>query len=73
MHHTGSSTKGRDGDKENPQQVKEMLLRNLMVEVMPKLDEIFIFNENHKRQMRIIIPRKSAEKIDEGKEGEDDQ
>lgn len=59
--------------KENPQQVKEMLLRNLMVEVMPKLDEIFIFNENHKRQMRIIIPRKSAEKIDEGKEGEDDQ
>lgn len=50
--------------RKNPQQVKEMLLRDVMVEAIPFLDEVFMFDNNNQRELRLVVPRKAAKKAD---------
>ena len=45
--------------QKDPEQVKNMLLRDAMVEVIPHLEEVFIFDNNKKRELRIVMPRKN--------------
>jgi len=51
--------------RKNPQQIKEMLLRDTMVEVIPKLEEVFLFDSNKQRELRLTIPRKTKRKKEE--------
>lgn len=48
----------------DPQRVKEMLLRDAIVEITPNLEEIFVFDTKRNRELRIVMPRKTAEKKD---------
>ena len=48
--------------RKNPQQVKSMLLRDAMVEILPYLDEVFIFDPNKNRELRLVVPRHKAKK-----------
>ncbi len=48
----------------DPQRVKEMLLRDAIVEITPNLEEIFVFDTKRNRELRIVMPRKATEKKD---------
>jgi modulator of FtsH protease HflK len=45
--------------RNDPEQVKSMLLRDAMMEISPSLDEVFVFDNKSDRELRIIMPRKS--------------
>jgi modulator of FtsH protease HflK len=47
-----------DDYKKDPEQVKSMLLRDAMMDVSSNLDEVFMFDSNRKRELRLIMPRK---------------
>lgn len=46
----------------DPKRVKEMLLRDAIVEITPNLEEIFVFDTKRNRELRIVMPRKESEK-----------
>ena len=46
----------------DPKRVKEMLLRDAVVEITPYLEEIFVFDTKSDRELRIVMPRKANEK-----------
>lgn len=46
----------------DPKRVKEMLLRDAVVEIIPYLEEVFVFDTKNDRELRIVIPRKSNDK-----------
>jgi len=48
--------------RKDPKRVKEMLLRDAIVEIMPNLEEIFVFDTKRNRELRIVMPRKPTEK-----------
>ena len=48
--------------RQDPERVKEMLLRDTVVEITPNLEEIFVFDTKRSRELRIIMPRKTTEK-----------
>ena len=51
--------------KKDPERVKEMLLRDAIVEITPNLEEIFVFDTKRNRELRIVMPRKENEKKNE--------
>lgn len=48
--------------RKDPKRVKEMLLRDAVVEITPYLEEIFVFDTKSDRELRIVMPRKTNEK-----------
>lgn len=53
----------------DPERVKELLLRDAIVEITPSLEEIFVFDTKRSRELRIVMPRKAKEKKDKARNG----
>lgn len=45
----------------DPKRVREMLLRDAIVEITPYFEEVFVFDTKNDRELRIVMPRKENE------------